>query len=656
MAFDASPGVTYRTPIVRKGSPYLPFQAPDRIRTDLQNARVKDLLFVKHDVPIVDQGTQTATPGVLCDPTPDSVLPGSEYRTSSDYSEGASPIKLRGIFAVAALSDGYVGVIDVDDWDAKCRRPVYGNVAVTPPGSAFPLVDWRGCHDDSTDYYYANDTRTTSDESSCNVVEIHHARSSHFFGNNSTLGVYSPSLQALPNLTSTTGALSSGSTSRITANPRLLAVPFANSAAGLPLQNSELYVGSTHYYVPPAHVDGVGVAEVPSNASFLSVDPASATQNSLLLPQVEPRAYLSTENFSVTYEGELFADRVSGLLSKTTLELSDPDAYFCDQGVEDLDVATRRADDFISASDPSATDKKAAFGPAYADIVQITSDFTDSDPYWTTPDGSACALDTETGVSGIAGCRNYFGITDNFKSNRDWQITEAYQDRVIFQPVGDTAKDAAQAIANLRCCFPGTVMYTIRARNQWLFRGQQPMNNIVPGPGNRCVIEDTCSHRKQHLRNRIIEISSSAWQCDSQDPPECKCILPDTSGDCAIGRAAASDVACIVPSNDAVNPTNYTTGSNPLGQGCVFDSLKARFAIYRGTNPSVRDMSFNWQVTGGFVPYQLNLANRLTGSAIMPQSLIPAPNLNALFVVDGVSGGVFQIIMDPFGINGDPYL
>ena len=67
-------------------------------------------------------------------------------------------------------------------------------------------------------------------------------------------------------------------------------------------------------------------------------------------------------------------------------------------------------------------------------------------------------------------------------------------------------------------------------------------------------------------------------------------------------------------------------------------------------------MSFVWQVTGGFLPLQLNLANHLTGSAIMPQSMTMAPKLNSFFVVDGVSGGVFQIVLDPFSINGDPYL
>ena len=59
MAFDASENPAQRTPLLRPGSPFLPFEAPDRIYTNLQNARVKDLLFITHDVPIVNQPNQS---------------------------------------------------------------------------------------------------------------------------------------------------------------------------------------------------------------------------------------------------------------------------------------------------------------------------------------------------------------------------------------------------------------------------------------------------------------------------------------------------------------------------------------------------------------------------------------------------------------------
>jgi len=653
-------------PLVRKGSPYLPYEAPDRIRLTYLNTRIKDLAFVKHDVPIVDNGALTSTTPVKCDPNPNASTPASEYRTASDYSKGASPTKLRGIFAVALLSNGYVGVVDVDDWDAQCRRPFVANPTVSS-NPELPNVDWRGCHDDPPDaatwtsrpywFYDSSNARTTSDELSCNVVEPHHARSAHFMGNNTSLGVSAPSLQAAPILTSLSNTVSTSGSTSVTAQPKMLAVPFGNPAAGAATEYSELYVGSSHYFLDPSPDLGQTskTAGYPPNASKLVVDPLTSTQNSLLLPQVEPRAYLPGENFAVTYEGRLFGDRPSGQLLASSLTLQDPDAYFCSQGVQDLDVAWQRAGDFINSADPSLSEKRPAFASAYADIVQVTSDFFDGDPYWATPVGSACAKDPQTGQAGIVACRSYFGTTSAFTSARDWQITEAYQNRLVFQPIADNFKDkdtdTAQAIANLHCCFPGTVTYTVRARNQWVFRGQQPTHNIVADTNSRCVLDKPSCQRKQYLRDRIIEISSSSG-----------CDMTGTAA-CAIGPSTPADLACVVPNQRPIEPNRYTQPPSTdddyalgLGPACVFDSLRARFAIYRGKGRTVRDMAYVWQVVGGFVPYELNLANRLTGSSILPQALISAPNLNALLVVDGVSGGVFELTLDPFGIVGDPYL
>jgi hypothetical protein len=645
MAFDASPSSTQRTPLIRRGSPYLPFEAPDRIYTNLQNASVKDLLFITHDVPIVDQPANVSQTRQLCDPNPGAQPPNSEYQTSSDYTRGAAPSKLRGIFAVAALSDGHVSLVDVDDWDSKCRRPIAASQGVDADHA-----DWRGCYGDPTtqsDYYQNNGARTTSDETSCNVVERHRARSGRFIANNSVVSVSAPSLQAFPTLTSINGNIASSGSAQIPPNPRLLAVPFAEPNT----DPSELFVGSSLYAYWPnnAPIDTI------HNPAQLYVDPTGADNNSLFLPQIEPRAYLPVESFSVTFEGRLFDDRASGFLSRAALTLSDPDAHFCDHGVQDQTASAGRAGDFL---DGPNGDQQSAFAAAYPDTLQITSDFVDSDPYWVTPDGSACAKDPATGIGGIGGCRNYFGTSTNFKSTREWQIAEAYQDHLVYQQIGNDPN----AIANLHCCFPGTVSYTVRAAHQWLFRGQEPINDIVVGSDLRCTIaakakdQQYCDLRKRFLKNRVIEIANDTdWICtsDSTGVQTCKCD-PDDSGKCSIGPAIANDLACVV--HNPVNSSNYATSLESLGKGCVFDSLKARFAVYRGANPSARDMSFVWQVIGGFVPYELSVLNRLTGFAVMPLSMTPAPNLNALFVVDGVSGGIFEIALDPFVVNGDPYL
>ena len=650
MAFDVSATSQQRTPLVFPGSPYLPFDAPDRIKSNLNNARVLDLTFIKHDVPIVDSNMSSTATQLMCDPNPVSSGPATEYRTASDYTRGAAPSKLRGVFAVTALSDGNIGLIDVEDLDAPCRRPTEINRSST--------IDWRGCAGDTTarivkdSYTDANGARTVSDEVSCNVFEPHRNRSGRFLANNSSVGTNSPSLTVFPALTSPSGSLSGGSSTRANSLPKLLAVPYPVTSSVITgstytnLDPSQVNIGSTLYYTQapqltdPASGAVLTDATIVPGASLLDIAPTSARNNSLLLPVIEPRAYLPSESYTLTYEGELFPDRQTGIMDPVSLMITDPTVGFCDQGVQDADLAALMADDFILTTDKNSAAQKVAFAPNHTDFVQITQDFSDGDSYWATPPGLAC-LDPATGITGINGCRSYFGTTDNFKSARELTILEAYQDHLVLGllPTADSA-----AINNLHCCFPGTVQYTVRAARQWVLRGPQPLTKLTVDVNahGRCIRD--CDPRKAYLKNRAIEISSSATSCPKG---VCTC----GSSNCVVGIGPSSDLSnvCVVEDNGQVNPQN-------VAPGCVFDSLKARFAVYSGTSPSVRDMAFAWQLTGGFVPYQLSLSNRLTGLAVMPQSMTPAPNLNAFFVVDSVSGAVFEFVLDPFTINGDPYL
>jgi hypothetical protein len=633
MAFDVSPGNQQRLPLVFKGLPDTPFSSPDRINTNLNGARVSDLMFVTHDVPIVDQSTTSASTGVLCDPNPDATAPANEYRTSSDYSRGAGPSKLRGTFAMLALSDGHVSVIDVEDWDALCRRPVSGNTSDQP--------NWRGCAKDITSEFAIQNVRTVSDEASCNIVEPHHPRAGRFIATNSTVGTSAPSLPVFPSLSTPTGETSNpAATGSNGSPPKMLAVRYPDSGGV-----SEVYSGSTMYSLNwcTAGNEHDGTCQhgaFRSGTSFLDVSPTSADNNSILLPLSEPRSYLPTEDFTLTYEGKLFDDRQTGLLEPGPLAISDTDAHFCDQGVQDVAVTSELSSEYVAAD----ADQNV-FASNHTDFVQLTSDFDDTHPYWVTPVGSACAYDPTSGVSGITGCRSYFGTAAEARDTRELTILEAYQSRLILEP----RRNTPEAAANLHCCFPGTVKYTVRAAHQWVFRGQQSLSRVMPDATDRCKLD--CSARKSRIRTRAIEITSSATLCDISG--NCRRAGDDSDAGTSplgIGPATAPYAGCIVNDNRALEP------GQSLPPGCVFDSLKGRFAVYSGTKPSVRDMTFAWRVSGGFVPYQLSLANAHTGSSIMPQSMTFAPNLNAFFVVDSVSGGVFELVLDPFTINGNPYL
>lgn len=621
MAFDVTSTNREHSPIVFPGSPNSPFQAPDRIATNLNGARVKDILFVTHDVPKITDGTSNASTAIQCDPAPNSTSLATEYRTSSDYTEGAQPAKLRGTFAMAALSDGHVSIIDVEDWDAPCRRPLEANSSNT--------VNWRGCANDPQRGAYAlSGVPTVSSEISCNVFNPHHPRSGRFVATNSTVGAHAPSLVTYPVLSTPSTASNVPGASLANARPKLLAVPFPKATG-----HSEVYISGSPYYLMSTGT----ASDIPADgAAALDVSPATSSNNSVMLPAVEPRAYLPTENFTLAYEGKLFDDRGSGYLKRDSLTLRDDDANFCSYGVQDVDTTAALSGDLFVASPSSA--ELAAFASTHTDTLQITSDFSDDDPYWASSAGAACALDRATGVSGIEGCRSYFGETDDFKSTRDLQIKEASYNELVLA----TKDGSQQTERNIHCCFPGTIQYTVRASNSWVLRDSRPMSKLKQGINNRCVPD--CDPRKARLRTRAFEIFST----------DTNCVSTPTAGKqlCPIGAPPATGAVCVIAdSTKAVGPD-----SAQLPAGCIFDSLKARFALYSGLALSVRDMTFTWQVTGGFVPYQFSLSNNVTGSSVMPQSVTYAPNLNGFLVVDGVSGGVFEFVLDPFTIKGNPYL
>lgn len=72
-------------------------------------------------------------------------------------------------------------------------------------------------------------------------------------------------------------------------------------------------------------------------------------------------------------------------------------------------------------------------------------------------------------------------------------------------------------------------------------------------------------------------------------------------------------------------------------QECVLARGATRFAIYRGREPSTRDMQFNWQLRGGFAPLTIVLS-RANNS--LPERLRFIPSLETLMVVDGGTAGL----------------
>jgi hypothetical protein len=133
IVFDVTdPATSPRTPLLRPHAELNPFQPPDRIAFNIPVASVafarhERLVSVPQDVPI-----QASRAGLLCNPNPNAGIDqgpflddGAYYRANVSNTGllDLGPQRLRGVFAFATLSDGKVVAIDVDDWDAPCRRP-----------------------------------------------------------------------------------------------------------------------------------------------------------------------------------------------------------------------------------------------------------------------------------------------------------------------------------------------------------------------------------------------------------------------------------------------------------------------------------------------------------------------------------------------------
>jgi hypothetical protein len=597
MAFDLTPGAE-RTPLIHPQAARLPYDSADRI---VFAAPVRGVEFVSRDMPVVDETTGVAVIGQQCDPAPDSHSPGTLYRPSADFSRGARPRRLRGVFAMAALANGQISVIDVEDDDAPCRRPVEANPSDVP--------DQHGCADHGTDveeFKTADGTPTVTGEVTCEAVMPHTARSANLLINSSKVGVHAPALRSLPRLVTPDGVLATGRTEEGVKHPVMLAVPFSGP------EPSVLNVGTATYSTEAGADD------------TLDTDPAVAQLPSLLLPTRQPRAYVSGETFAATFEGALFAERTTGRLAVDQSMFVDVDAGFCSQGVQDEALAAEMAADFGVPKD-----ERADFAVAYTDYVQLTADFDADDPYWDSKAGKAC-----DGGRGLEGCQVIFGTADEPTTARDLAIVEAFNNQLSVVPRG-------VGLEAIRCCFPSLTSYVVRGGRQWIVKGSVSgfRHTITTGADGRCIRE--CNGRKALFRGRSLEISSSTACSATEDPTNC-----------AIGGADETDFACIVDkTRGAVDPA-----SDGIADVCIFENLNARFAIYRGQRSSTRDMQFNWDVSGGFVPLSMNVATTSTGSSVLPQSIRYLSSSDRLVIVDGVSAGVTLFDLDQLQIVGNPYL
>jgi hypothetical protein len=606
MIFDATPGYSDRTPIVRSGSPRLPFEPPDRIQFD---SPARGVTFALRDVPAADPATGVASIGTYCDPDPLASGPSTLYRPNSAYSSGARAHNLRGVFGFVMLASGQVAVIDVEDFDAACRRPIEANSSSE--------LDFRGCSGDPQTVVDgggyvvgAEKRRTVTAELSCRMVEQHRARSGRVMINSNEFGVNAPSLRNFPRLSQENSSVGTTNSQDAQVNPKLLAVDFpdpANPPDGvLP---AEVFIGVSRYRS--------GDLQNP-----LDTIPQTAERASIALLLQEPRAFFGDEDLRLVYEGEIVKGRVGrfDVLPAGGSTLVDFDGGFCDRGIEGVPRMRERG----AALGVEAANLDA-FAREHADYVQITSELHDKDDsYWVDFLPSSCETQ---GKAAFFACRDLFGAeTEVFKELRDFVVLDAHQGDLVVEPrrYADEAQ-RQKILADFGCCFGGTKLkYSVRAGSHWVLTGNSGIqHNIIADPtaDNQCIRD--CNPRNQFLNGRAFEIAASGTCTPTADLP------------CAVGPATGTDA-----------PSCIQTGQGQVAasSACVFQSLTHRFAVYRGTDASRRDMTFSWSVTGGFSPLTASLTSQTR--AVSPQSIVFVPQIGQLAVADGAAAGLVLISLD----------
>ncbi len=605
ITYDIGEQSSSRAPLLRPHAPLMPREPADRLQFA---SPVRDLAIFARDVAIPDPESGVAILDTACAPEPSAEPPASLYRTSEDYSTGARPGKLRGVFVAAALANGDVAFVDIEDLDDACRRPVLANPSAVP--------NQYGCANDPDvgTFQDKSGLPTVSAELSCNIVSSNELRSGSFFISNGDVGVRAPSLRYFPRLINRDGLLASGAEDAERVRPLMLGVPFTTAAEEPP---AELRVGSRVYSARPA------------SDNPLILDPATAAVNSLLLPLDEPRAYATRETFAATYEGPLGRVSNTGRLNTSETWISDSNTDFCRAGTQDIETARTWAGEL------GLTGARAdAFANRHADYVQLSAELDEDDPYWERG-GRACVNDT-----GFRGCQRLFGTLDDPRSYRDLTVLEAHRDRLLLSPRAEYPDGVGALWEEVACCFPSPIAYVIRGGRQWVLRGSVDgfQHRVAEGESGRCEL--TCDPRRARSHGRVLEISAD---------PACG----SASGiRCPIGRATADDVACVVPAGS--DGLEFEVESIP--RGCFADRSTARFGIYRGGEPSERDMSFSWEVTGGFRPLRANIASTISGTSVLPQAIRHVEQSDRLVVVDGIAGGLSLLSLSTLRLSPtNPY-
>lgn len=630
MVFDVTDPVNASRSPMRRPHPELnPFQAEDRISFQ---SPVVSVAFARHDFPLHRiQGVEqpNSRSGLQCNPNTNIKVTdpvpadyGVYYRanaTEQDYDLG--PFRLRGIFGFATLATGSVTAIDVDDWDAPCRRPAQmtgpisatsttlldiGSLAVAQPPPSSTL---------DFDPYHAP-TLDTADEVTQEIFfpvsAPHRVRSLYVLRNDLITGNHVPYLPSTP----TVSAINR-----------------------------------------PVALFGPGSESTPRiRPTSIFREARTGSQDLGVLFSLETPEVHFDQDWGVTYEGALpglggLPMPISTTDGYTTITLQQPAAKFCAKGVEDYDIGVRRAALFNAAlAENGRPGFRDPLEGRLLDYAQITDEILSvDDAYWRQadlPGADACwsaALTPanpadprqvqDTAVARHDFCADAFGTLAEQNTNRDFPIVESWDDHVVLgtfrqqdlpgSTTGERRARQAYRVADeaqrgelrrMRCCFHGQTTISVRGSAQWVVAASSlgVLSHLKRDTGGRCV--ESCDPNDVLLNGRAISLPYSA------------------------------DLT-FAPFRDSA---------------LAFRNPQFSFFVQQGRQPNTtldstpdRDQTFRFQTRGSFAPLTVNYGSSTT--AVNPQSMKFIDTLGQLAVVDGSSQGLVLIDLASVSLAHAPY-
>ena len=710
MVFDVTdPVASPRAPLQRPHSELNPLASRDRLTFASPVATVG---FATHDWPI-NRTAPPASPvvasaGLLCNPNPNAhpdtntfLDNGAYYRAdlvTVPFVNGTVqgiPLRLRGVFGLVTLSNGEVVTVDVDDWDAPCRRP---DPMAIDPARGYGMTGLLDLPEPDA-----------GPKGSATYLDPYSAPYTQFQNGLGTAGNHAPNVLGPPALTDVSGAPVStpagGVASLIlpTALPPGFIDPSLISDPTDP-PYSQKTVGDAS--IVPGPMGALPAVRLSFDDPTASQDQDWAVSYEGVLPTVSnikadiqapgaPDAQYETLTLTI---GQELGD--AGVLPPPEAGFPVPGAGpgFCERGVEDWDVGQARASEALAAMSAAGLPAPPDLAKWTADYVEIQDDLLpQGDAYWTIP--AACWAGLSDGTKALesingpdAGpdpgslgderynaCLQAFGTSASADAHlaRDLPILRAYDDHLDvgrFYWPGDHPEQTTNRVivgqdpgskSSLKfvaCCFHQQATFKVRAGGEWVASGQsglgflhhvvassQPEADPLSGSAQsrRCV--QSCNPHDVLLNARSFDVPWAPIPWGTSAP----------GADAGAGKGGdagvAGKVSCTFPmaQMQGIDRNSPLALHNPYfsyvtWMGCSAPASSADHTL------TPRDYTWRFQVRGGFSPLVISLTGN-TLTPISPQSSRYIQPFGLFAVVDGQTQGLELIDLNAVALTKTYY-